>query len=329
MRFPDWIRLVVTRRRQLAAELTAEELADRWRAAIERGLAESLAAGTMLVGEIASQPWAGSLLSAKSLSGLIFQELIGLKREAAEGQRELAERELATPTGDSWSRGLSPHAPYTVHPELLQQVATLSREQRFPLAMHLAESPEELELLASQTGPFRELLEQFGSWQEGVLRPDGRPLDYLQVLAEADSALVIHGNYLSPEERQFLAAHRDRLTLVYCPRTHAYFGHDPYPLTDLLRAGVAVAIGTDSRASNPDLSLLAELKFVARTHPQVDPGEVLRLGTLAGAQALRQADRTGSLVPGKRADLAIVAIDPTARDPYAAVLADESRVIKP
>ena len=97
---------------------------------------------------------------------------------------------------------------------------------------------------------------------------------------------MIHGNYLDDDERAFLATHRDRMSLVYCPRTHAYFSHRPYPLAELLAGGVRVALGTDSRASNPDLDLLAEMRHIAKTHAAIDPHEILRLGTLAGATAL-------------------------------------------
>src|SRR5205823_10181172 len=113
-----------------------------------------------------------------------------------------------------------------------------------------------------------------------------RPLDYLQTLATAHRALVIHGNYLAADEIQLLAAHRDCMSVVYCPRTHAYFGHEHYPLSQMLAAGVRVAVGTDSRASNPDLRLLAELRYIARHHPAIPRDVILRQGTLAGAEAL-------------------------------------------
>ncbi len=127
-------------------------------------------------------------------------------------------------------------------------------------------------------------------------------------LAQAQRALVVHGNYLDDEEIAFVAEHRDRLTVVYCPRTHAFFGHPRHPLPKLLTAGAAVAIGTDSRASNPDLSLLAELRLVAAKFAEISPAKVLELGTLGGARALGSGDESGSLEQGKFADLAVVAL---------------------
>ena len=106
-------------------------------------------------------------------------------------------------------------------------------------------------------------------------------------------------------------------TVVYCPRTHAYFGHARHPLPRLMALGGSVALGTDSRASNPDLSLLAEMRHVARQFPEIAPTDVLRLGTLAGAQALGRDADLGTLAAGKLANLAIAELPPhDAADPH-------------
>ncbi len=107
------------------------------------------------------------------------------------------------------------------------------------------------------------------------------------------------------------------MTVVYCPRTHARFGHRPYPLAKLLSAGVPVALGTDSRASNPDLSVLAEMRLVAQQHPGVAPETILKLGTQAGAEALGCGAEFGTLAAGAPANLTIVPLpDRDAADPY-------------
>ncbi len=150
--------------------------------------------------------------------------------------------------------------------------------------MHLAESREELELLRTGTGPLRRLLEDFGAWEPGSIRPASRPMDYLRQLAVADRALVIHGNYLDDEEIALLGANAARTSVVYCPRTHDWFGHAPYPLEKMLAAGVVVAFGTDGRGSSPDLSLLAEMRRAAEKHPDVGLDRILQMGTLLGAR---------------------------------------------
>ncbi len=75
-----------------------------------------------------------------------------------------------------------------------------------------------------------------------------------------------------------------------------------------MTAGAVVALGTDSRASSPDLSLLAEMRHVARTFPTLSRATILELGTLGGARALGLDAQIGTLAPGKQANLAVVAL---------------------
>ena len=213
--------------------------------------------------------------------------------------------------------GLSPHAPYSVHPDLLAAVVALSAQHGLPLAMHLAESREEMDLLQTGGGPFRGLLEELGAWCPTLIPAASRPLHYLRTLSGAHRVLVIHGNYLDDEEIAFLAAHRRTMSVVYCPRTHAFFSHAPYPLEKMLAAGVNVALGTDSRASSPDLSVLGEMRAVARRHPTVSGDAILRMATRAGATALDCDSEVGTLESGRSADLAIIALpDRAAANPH-------------
>ena len=117
------------------------------------------------------------------------------------------------------------------------------------------------------------------------------------------------------------------MSIVYCPRTHERFGHSPYPLQQMLEAGALVALGTDSRASNPDLDLLAEMRHVA-AHHAISPATVLEMGTINGAKALGLGEEVGSLEPGKFADLAVVQVgDIVANDPFEALFDPRSKLV--
>lgn len=322
MSLPDWLRMVIGWRR--GAESNVE-------LAVARGLTESVGAGTAVVGEIATADWRGSAnLPAEIPTTVLFHESIGPTLPRAEQSTAAAGAFLAAPAARSdLLAAISPHAPYTVHPRLLAGLVELSRRHDVPLAMHLAESREELELLEAGDGPFRELLAAADGWDPAAEARLGSVLAYLRELARAPRSLVIHGNYLSADESEFLAAHRDTMSVVYCPRTHAFFAHEPYPLTRLLDSGVRVALGTDSRASNPDLSVLAEVRHVAAQHPDVAPATVLQLGTQSGAAALGLSDRFGTIEPGKAANFAIVALgDDSHADPHELLFAPEARVVQ-
>jgi cytosine/adenosine deaminase-related metal-dependent hydrolase len=259
----------------------------------------------------------------------LFIEVTGFSRARAESAWDMAAARLDNleRTSPDARLGISPHAPYTVSPLLLQRLIELACERSLPVAMHLAESAEELEFLRAGTGAFQDLLVERSMWDAEAVPMGSRPLDYLRLLAGAPRSLVIHGNYLDHEERAFLACHRERMSLVYCPRTHEYFRHPPYPLAELLHAGVRVALGTDSRASNPDLDLLAEVRHVARSHRTIDPHEALHMAARAGAEALGLDDEVGSITPGKLANLIALPIrDAAGKTPdevLAAILADQ------
>lgn len=313
MPFVDWIRQVVAWRRAIPDESAA---AARTEAAIRAGLAESLRAGVTHLGDIATAGWSPAALTESPIGLTAFRELIGLSESRIEPLLEIASQHIAN-REDAVRRGISPHAPYTVSPELVRRVAQLSAERRFPLAMHLAETIEELELLASAAGPFVELLSELDAWDPSAVPRGIRPFDYLKLLSEADRALVIHGNYLVRDEIELAAAHAERMAVVYCPRTHAFFHRGRYPLAEMLECGVRVALGTDSRASNPDLNLFEEMRFVAALG-DVSLETALQLGTLAGAAALGVDAECGTLTPGKRADFAVVALPESkeASDPH-------------
>jgi cytosine/adenosine deaminase-related metal-dependent hydrolase len=215
-----------------------------------------------------------------------------------------------------------------VRPELIQQCVQLSAKRQIPLALHLAETRQELQLLRDGAGPLVEMMQEFQQWDPAEIPPHSRPLDYLQLLAKSHRALAIHGNYLDEEEINFLAAHNEQMSVVYCPRTHAFFQHEPYPLVKMLSNGVNVTLGTDSRASNPDLSILAEAKFAVQQHPPVSPETLLQMITMNAAKALGRDAETGTLTPGKFADLAIVDLPPQHdADPYDLILDSASRVV--
>ncbi len=195
--------------------------------------------------------------------------------------------------------GLSPHAPQTVCPKLLEGCVQKARKLDGPVAMHLAETPEEIEFLRTGTGPLRALMHQADpDYDPKHVLLGKRPLDYLKLLSEAPKTLVIHGQFLDDEELRFLAARRETMAVVYCPRSTAYFGSDEYPLQKMLDFGVRVLLGTDSLASTPDLSVVNEMAFVLRNYPGMAAKTVVRMGTIDAAEFLFREKNAGALREG-------------------------------
>lgn len=274
-RFTNWIRAVISHR--------LSDLAGTGRA-IEAGLRESLQSGTTLVGEIASQNWTERDYTTSKIDIVAFQEVLGLLPARVAQQKEILST-FADTNYAAFQNGLSPHAPYSTHLELVRHAVALAKQHAIPIAMHLAETKSELAFLGSQRGEFQEFLAGMGLWNDDPTRFGKTAREYLEILSQAPRALVIHGNYLSDDELAFLAKH-PQMTLVYCPRTHSAFGHDAHPWLRARALGIRVAIGTDSRASNPNLSLFQELQFLARQFTNIPHLDLLRMGSTNGRNAL-------------------------------------------
>jgi cytosine/adenosine deaminase-related metal-dependent hydrolase len=304
--FTGWLRQVIAYRRNQTLVQVMED--------VRTGLTECLRFGTTLLGDVSGDGTSWHFLASAPLRAVVFREVLGLSRDrAARAWADLDPWLQAHPATPTCRPGTSPHAPYSVRAALLFGAAN----RGVPSAIHLAESADEMELLDHHRGPFVPFLRELGVWE-----PDGLVENIGHVLALCNGLtqiLFIHCNCLPPDSP--VPANG---SIVYCPRTHAAFGHPAHPFRAFLARGVRVALGTDSLASNPDLDLLAEARFLHQCHPDFSEAELLRMATLAGAEALGWADETGSLEAGKSADLVVLPLPPNDDPhPYRLVLASD------
>lgn len=273
----DWIGQVVASRAERSPVQTLR--------AMLRGIAQSKAAGVTHVVDIATPPTA--IVGDDSMGVTSLFEVLGLSMPRYTDRMMAA---LNAVDADP-SSGFSPHAPYSLRADSIQSVIDAAAAKGRLLAMHVAESPEERELLFGGGGPFREALEKLGMELEGLFPwANGSDRDYtslIERLSAAPSGLLVHGNDLQDHEIDRIAAW-PHLAVVYCPRTHHFFGHRPHPIDRLWKAGVPVAIGTDSRASNPDLKLWSELRHVWNHRTDLEPLRVLAAATRDAADAIGQ-----------------------------------------
>jgi len=326
---PDWIRQVVAARRARAGAGGPDAgVGGSTVAAIRRGLAESAAAGVTMIGEIATSV----LPAAYAGPGprmRVFREGLGLRPAATDAVPRAVAADLDRLTAAGIAAGVSPHAPYSVAAPLGRRLLAEAGRRTLPAAMHLLESEAESELLAEGGGPFRRLLDDLGAWDPAAPPRLLPAAEWIGWLAAAGRGIVVHATHIArdPAALARLARHRDRLAVVVCPRTtQAISGMLP-PLAVLREAGIRVAIGTDSRASNPDLSVLVECRTLVDA-ALASPEEALRMATLEAAWALGFDRQAGRLAPGRPADL--VVLRPAAaplRDPAAAAFDPATTVV--
>lgn len=289
---PEWIGQVVSTRRAINESTRSD--------AIERGARECARTGTCLIGEISTMPcnYPSQLNGVDLIS---FAEVLGLSLERGRERLEVAEAHL----GLNACNGVSPHAPYSTSKETLEACLQLANAKHRSLAMHVAESPYERELLEGGAGPFAEALKSMGVWRDDLFPWPKNPFLWLiEQLARAPRSLLIHANDLSEAEIVKLAQY-PHMTVVYCPRTHHFFQYESHPVATMLSHGVRVALGTDSRASNPDLNLWSEAQYLWQHRGDLVPQSVLRMATWSGSEALGRDD-IGCIRPGALAKLGFV-----------------------
>ncbi|MGB7343176.1 MAG: amidohydrolase family protein [Pirellulaceae bacterium] len=267
-------------------------------AAIANGLQQSVAVGVRLIGEITTPPCD---YPESEIDIVGFAEVVGLSESRWRDRLQAATDHNERFTSAGWS----PHAPYSTSRQAIEACVKRSAAIGRPLAMHVAESPAERELLCGGTGPFADSLRSIGVWQDGVFPWGDDPIvGLIKTLSDAPQVLLVHCNDLRKSEIDAVAMHSN-LTVVYCPRTHAFFGYDRHPVAEMLRAGIPIAIGTDSRASNPDLNLWSEVQYLLNNRMDISPHDVLKMATFHGANGLGRPDK-GRLAVDAKPGLGIV-----------------------
>jgi 5-methylthioadenosine/S-adenosylhomocysteine deaminase len=188
---------------------------------------------------------------------------------------------------------LAPHAPYTVSDDTFGRIATFAAQLDLRVHVHLHETRDEIE--------------------QGLAQSGERPLARLRRLGLLGPELIgVHAVHLLDEEIGVLAEHG--VALVHCPTSNLKLGSGIARLGDWLAAGLTVGLGSDSVVSNNRHDLFSEMRLAALLAKgssgdaaMLPARQALHLATLGGAMALGLGEQTGSLEPGKAADL--IAVD--------------------
>ncbi|NNF41825.1 MAG: amidohydrolase family protein [Phycisphaerales bacterium] len=316
--FARWID-GVRRGRHQRAEAIAASVTDGVRLA-RRG-------GTAFIGDVAGagQAAAVTALQRSGLGGVSFVELFGVGERQAAAIARMHELAAAVPPVAGGVRlGFQPHAPYSCGPDLYRAAAATGR----PVSTHLAETPEEIEVLSGGGGPLEAFLRGIGVWDPVVGVVGRHPIDAVLAWMAGVPLLAAHVNEIRPEHLARLAA--ANVTVAYCPRASVYFGHPrpghrPHAYAAMRAAGVNVALGTDGRPclDTPErISVLDEMRLLRR-RDDANPRDLLAMATVAGARGLGLSVDRVTLTPadGRGAGVLRFTIDPSADlDPLAQVL---------
>jgi len=294
------------------------------------GIVEGLEAGITTYADTCSSGVAMKAMRGAGVRGIMYQEVFGPDPSHADvAMRELEDRieTLRLDQTELVSLGVSPHAPYTVSDPLYEAAVRFANSRQLPLAMHIAESEPELDLVARGSGDFAE------RWRRRGIPVSPRARSPIALLEERGALergpLLIHCVRVDSDDIAIIA--RNRCSVAHCPASNAKFGHGIAPLLPLIAAGIKVGIGSDSVASNNRMDMLDEARLsvlihraATRRHDAFGAHEALQLATIGGARALGIDSRVGSLEVGKDADLAAFGTNSPRTipmgDPYSAAI---------
>ncbi|HEY6506490.1 MAG TPA: amidohydrolase family protein [Vicinamibacterales bacterium] len=301
--FVDWVRMLLALRRE-SPDPRAPHIVE----AAAHAYGEAVSSGTGVFGDV-SNTLVTPLLGPRAphVAGIVFHELIGFRADGAETHIDAARRLRAHATAGV-RIGLAPHAPYSVSPALFRAIGEeLKRSGSPPTTVHLAEGPEEVRLLRDGSGPWRQVLEELGAWDAAWQPPGMSPVAYVESLGFlGPSVLAVH--VVQCDETDVARLAKSGTTVVVCPRSNAHVGAGSSPIEAFYRAGLRVAIGTDSLASAPNLNMFEEMAHVRRAAPAVAARRILESATRVGAEALGCGSQHGVIAAGAATGLIAVSL---------------------
>jgi len=264
--------------------------------------------GTGAVAEVGPAEPGREAMSKAGLEGVLFLESLG----------NVVEPPLLPCEDSGVAYSLAGHALHTTSPEALRAMKDCAAAAQRPFSIHLAESEAEAEFLSSGRGEWAELLTSrgidFSAWDLRTESPVTRA-DRLGLLGPM--TLAVHALEVSEEDIAVLS--RTSTSVCVCPRSNWALHGRLSKIQALVDAGIKPALGTDSLASVPSLSLFDEFSFMAQNYVDLSPQAILAMACTGGAAALGRPE-LGNIAPGNAARLIYVDIAATSPESGAATL---------
>ena len=278
-------------------------------AAIEQAEQDMLDAGIVALGDISNVPDTFAIKSRGRMRYHTFVELFDfLQDTAAETTFDDGARvyEQLVPAPGS-ARSMVPHAPYSVSKTLFKKINAFNAGEGITVSIHNQETPPEQALFLSKTGGFLDFYAGFGIPMDQFEATGQTAIHYaLQHLNPANRTLFVHNTLTSGADITAAHAWSPHVYWATCPNANLYIENSLPNYRAFLDTHARVTLGTDSLTSNWQLSILEEMKTIARFQSYVPFETLLQWATLNGAEALGFEDTLGSLDVGKTPGLVLL-----------------------
>lgn len=272
--------------------------ADEIEQAMEQADAAMYANGIVATGDISNQIVSRAVKLQSKIYYHTFVEAMGFNPDRA--VEIIAKAEETKNAFAPLKATIVPHAPYSVSAPLFAEISKASGYSGESISIHNQETADENAFFESKTGHFLKLYEFLGldiSFFEAQGKSSLRT--YLGLLPAAPNTLLVHNTFTSKEDLEFAALTHPNLYWCLCPNANLYIENRLPDVQLLKNAGITITLGTDSLASNHQLSILEEMKTL-QEQAGVSLEEVLRWATWNGAVFLGLSQQLGSFEPGKK-----------------------------
>lgn len=274
---------------------------------IENAEKEMIANGIVAVGDISNTQ---NSFSQKEKGNLFYHTFIELFDLIPEKAKEVYDkgmdfgRNYQSVVSCQWS--VVPHAPYSVSNELFQLISEAAIKNDFILSMHNQESENENELFLSKTGKMMELFKSIGISTEHFKKSGKSSLQScLPLLPKEKKILLVHNIFTDKEDIQF-AQYSKNIYWCFCPNANLYIENRLPDFNLFLDKNVTCCIGTDSFASNWNLSILDELKTISKHAPEISLQILLQWATINGAEFFGIKNHFGSFEKNKKPGINLI-----------------------
>lgn len=231
----------------------------------------------------------------------VFDLIPSRATEVFENAREL-QRSIASLTSS-----ITPHAPYSVSPELFQLINSEATRNNALLSIHNQETKSENDLFKTKTGFLYEFFKELKNplAHIPITKKNSLP-SYLPLLPTQNKILLVHNTFADESDIVFAQKYSKDIYWCFCPNANLYIESATPDFNLFITHKAKCCIGTDSYASNWSLSVLDELKTIANCANNIPLQTLLEWGTINGAEFLGIQNKFGSIEKNKQPGLNLI-----------------------
>lgn len=264
--------------------------------------------GIVAVGDICNNSLSASQKAKQNLQYYNFIETTGWLPAIAQSRFKKSKVIYDEFVKNNFNLSIVPHAPYSVSENLWKEMIPYFKKKT--ISIHNQESPEEDLFFLEGKGDFTKMYKMMNIDNSFYKARKIRSVQsYFEKFSSAASVILVHNTFTKQEDLAFINQTKNKKQLIsfcLCPNANLYIENTLPPVDLFIKNDVNIILGTDSLASNHQLSILEEIKSIAKSYPEIKTETFLKWATFNGAQALQMNKELGSFEKGKKSGVVLI-----------------------